>query len=102
PEIRARGKAPVPGERVARAPRVLLPARNCVEPLLAAVDLDGSRDAQRRLRPDVRDRRQPLPAWAQERKRRLARLPAQVPAGHPTLCVDLACAAVPLEDGAPE
>src|SRR4029078_9268738 len=98
PELGPGAKAPVPGDGVTGAPGVLLAARDGVELVGDAVDLDGAADRERRVRADVGHRRQALPARAKKRERRLARLPAQLPPRATPLGMHLAGTALSVED----
>src|SRR4030088_2550671 len=94
PEIGARRKSPVPLQRVTGAPCVLLAAGHVLEVGDAAIDRDRSRDLERRLDADIRDRRKSVPGGTNKWERLLARVPSQVPAECPPFAADLARAAV--------
>jgi len=86
--------------RARGSPGVLLAAGHPVHLMRFPVDLDRARHRQRRLRADVGDRGQSLPPGSQKWKRRLPRLPREVPAHRAALRMHLPRAPIALEPGA--
>src|SRR5439155_24546208 len=96
PPAQPGGEAPVPLQGVPPAPGVLLSARSLVEVERLAADLDAAADRERRLRPDVRRRSEPLPLGLEEEEGLGVRGPVEVP----TSAGQLSPAAPVVEHGA--